>query len=458
MAKIVIIGAGLTGLSTAYHLEKNNFYDYVIFEKEATIGGLCKSVYQNGFTFDFTGHLLHINDAYFRSFIDEVMGFDNLHTHTRNAFIFSHDTFTPYPFQRNLYGLPRNIIAECIESFATRPNINQTKTYYQWVLKHFGKGFGNHFLYPYQKKLLDYDIHKLSARWVGRFIPKTSLKEIIQGALQKRHETEVGYNAAFFYPKSGGIFSFIKKLASKIENPIHTNMCAQKIDLKNKIVRFKNGHTEKFDYLINTMPLNVFLNSLEEKSATSLQKAANKLICNSVVNFNLGISHSPQNAIKNDPIHWIYFPEKQFPFYRLGFYNHFSPSMAPSGCSSLYGELSYYKKSKKHVSEKLEHAIEACKKQLNIDNRDIITEKTITIDHAYVIYNFWREKHINHIHKRLHEHGVYSIGRYGYWKYSSMQEAVLDGKSIVDKLLVAQEKKYWHSISEETMKAINKEQ
>jgi len=25
MAKLVIIGAGLTGLSTAYHLEKNNF-------------------------------------------------------------------------------------------------------------------------------------------------------------------------------------------------------------------------------------------------------------------------------------------------------------------------------------------------------------------------------------------------------------------------------------------------
>ena len=43
VAKIVILGAGLTGLSTAYHLEQNNFFDFTIFEKEGTHGGLCRS-------------------------------------------------------------------------------------------------------------------------------------------------------------------------------------------------------------------------------------------------------------------------------------------------------------------------------------------------------------------------------------------------------------------------------
>ena len=65
MAKIVIAGAGLTGLSTAYHLEKNKFDDFEIYEKENEVGGLCRSVKQDGFTFDYTGHLLHINDIYF---------------------------------------------------------------------------------------------------------------------------------------------------------------------------------------------------------------------------------------------------------------------------------------------------------------------------------------------------------------------------------------------------------
>ncbi|MFH1288587.1 MAG: NAD(P)-binding protein [bacterium] len=51
---IIILGAGLTGLSAAYHLNTN----YHIFEKEDEVGGLCRSHIVNGFSFDYTGHLL----------------------------------------------------------------------------------------------------------------------------------------------------------------------------------------------------------------------------------------------------------------------------------------------------------------------------------------------------------------------------------------------------------------
>ena len=71
MADVVILGAGLTGLSTAYHLEQLGFNDYVLFEKDLEVGGLCRSVVSEGFTFDYTGHLLHINDIYFKSFIEK---------------------------------------------------------------------------------------------------------------------------------------------------------------------------------------------------------------------------------------------------------------------------------------------------------------------------------------------------------------------------------------------------
>jgi len=87
MAKIVIIGAGLTGLSAAYHLEKRGFSDYLLFEKEPSVGGLCRSVQQDGFTFDYTGHLLHTSDDYFRSLIQDIVGFENLNTITRRSFV-----------------------------------------------------------------------------------------------------------------------------------------------------------------------------------------------------------------------------------------------------------------------------------------------------------------------------------------------------------------------------------
>ena len=48
MTRIVIIGAGLTGLSAAYHLEKNGFHDYVLFEQKknlvAYVVQLCRTV------------------------------------------------------------------------------------------------------------------------------------------------------------------------------------------------------------------------------------------------------------------------------------------------------------------------------------------------------------------------------------------------------------------------------
>ncbi|MGE4168855.1 MAG: NAD(P)/FAD-dependent oxidoreductase, partial [Candidatus Babeliales bacterium] len=149
MAHIVIIGAGLTGLSAAYHLEKRGYTDYTLFEREETIGGLCRSVVQDGFTFDYTGHLLHINDSYFRSLINNLVGLDQFNTINRKSFIYSHERYTRYPYQVNLFGLPKDVIAECIEGFVARStSLKKTRTYPEWVDKNFGTGFARHFFLP----------------------------------------------------------------------------------------------------------------------------------------------------------------------------------------------------------------------------------------------------------------------------------------------------------------------
>jgi len=429
MAKIIILGAGLTGLSTAYHLEKNNFYDYAIFEKEPHVGGLCRSVHQDGFIFDFTGHLIHINDSYFRSFIENTIKVEHLQKINRRAFAYLYDRYVPYPLQNNLSALPKEVIVECIEGFIQKKTNNHTKTYYQWILKHFGPGLGKHFFFPYQKKILDYDNRKISSKWTSRFFPMASLNQIISGAITKNEETQIGYNATFSYPKKGGIFSWIKTIEKQIKTPVQKNFCAKQIDMKNKIILFENGHFEKFDTLINTIPLNIFLKKLKEKSSTFLQTASKKLLCNSIVNFNLGVLNSDISDK-----HWIYFSEKKFPFYRIGFYHNFSNNVTPKGCGSIYGEISHINQSKKFLSQQLASSLNQTKKLFGISDCDILTEKIINIPHAYVIYDFWREKHLPHIHKKLKKNSIYSIGRYGEWKYSSMQEAILDGKLIAETL------------------------
>lgn len=432
MAKVVILGAGLTGISAAYHLEKKGFTDYKIFEKKSVIGGLCRSVNQDGFTFDFTGHLLHINDPYFRTLIEQLIGIEHFNAIYRKSFVYSQNTYTRYPYQINLFGLPTQTIADCLEGFIKRKQTNKTPaTFHEWVLHNFGQGFGNHFFFPYQKKIFAYDTKKITASWTGRFVPATSLNQIIEGALKDSFDTTIGYNSQFFYPKQGGIMFWVHRMADHIQNPIHTNFCAQSIDLKNKTITFTNGHIEYFDQLISTLPLTHLLGCIIDKSSTSFKKAEGKLLCNSVVNFNLGIA----NPALSDK-HWIYFPQSEYPFYRIGFPHNFSTAMAPANCSSLYGEFAYLNRAQRSKNTLLKKAIFETKKLLSIEESHVLTEKIIDIPHAYVIYDHWREKNLTNLLTSLEASSVYSIGRYGEWKYSSMQEAVLDGKKIADSLVI----------------------
>jgi len=430
MAKVVIIGAGLTGLSAAYHLEKKGFTDFIIVEKEKVPGGLCRSIKQDGFTFDYTGHLLHSSDAYFSSFLGDIMRDEQLNRIQRHSSIYSHDTYTPYPYQINLHGLPVKTVVECIEGYVHRKkSIRKPKSFAEWVLKFFGQGFGKSFFFPYQSKLLCYDPKKLAASWTGRFVPQTSLKQLLTGALAPQ-DAEIGYNASFLYPRNG-IQRVIDKLSDTIKKSVAIKKTVVEIDLKQKIVRFEDGDSQSFDIIINTMPLDMLLRTIRDRVTTRFNNAPKNLVCTSVACLNLGVAQS----IGGDK-HWIYYPERQYPFYRLGFYHNFSTALAPSSCSSMYVECSYRKISERTVRRMIGAARSQVKQLFNITDNQIITENIVTIPHAYVVYDFWRERNLNPLLKDLERHGIYSIGRYGAWKYSSMQESVLDGKRVAETIVI----------------------
>ena len=67
---ITIVGAGLAGLSAAYHLNK----EYTILERETTVGGLCKSININGYTFDYAPHILFTRNPYTKQLFKEQLG------------------------------------------------------------------------------------------------------------------------------------------------------------------------------------------------------------------------------------------------------------------------------------------------------------------------------------------------------------------------------------------------
>src|SRR5207237_1589562 len=91
-APVVVIGAGPTGLSAAYHLGR----DALLLEQNDQVGGWCRSVQVNGFTFDFAGHIMFSKDPYVHEMYKTLLG-DNVHWQDREAWIYSKNVYTRYP-------------------------------------------------------------------------------------------------------------------------------------------------------------------------------------------------------------------------------------------------------------------------------------------------------------------------------------------------------------------------
>src|SRR5437763_16989790 len=83
-APCVILGAGATGLSAAYHFGAGS----MLLEREAKVGGLCRSIEDTGFTFDHAGHVMLSDDAYVQDLYRLLLG-DNVHWQAPEAWLYS---------------------------------------------------------------------------------------------------------------------------------------------------------------------------------------------------------------------------------------------------------------------------------------------------------------------------------------------------------------------------------
>jgi len=426
----------MSGLSCAYHLRKN----YRLFERSDEPGGLSRSIKQDGFVYDHTGHLLHLRNPYTLKLIPKLLG-DNLVLNHRRAWIYSHDTYTPYPYQANLGGLPMHVIRDCISGLVEAqlaashmatglPAQGRAtpESMRSWVLRTFGKGFAKHFFFPYNEKLWTVPPEVLTAEWVAPFVPRPAIGDVIEGIMSDPTKT-YGYNATFYYPKQGGIQSLAFAMAKGLPN-LHMNSEVASIDFQKKEVQLSNGETFTYTFLVNTLPL-VRLLRMMKALPTEIKADLDKLRWSSVYNINLGVKRA-QISDK----HWIYFPQKKYAFYRVGFPMNFAPAMTPPGCSSMYVELAHQPQNAVDEKKAMRDTLKGLRDcGLLKKNDEIISTCILRIPVAYVTYDINRTACTNRILSFLESENIFSIGRFGGWKYSYMEEAILEGQQTAEKIL-----------------------
>lgn len=416
----MILGGGLTGISAAIHLKK----PWLLFEREARLGGLAVTREKSGYFFDRTGHWLHLRDKGMKELVAQVLP-GQMSQVERKARIFSHGVTTLYPFQANLYGLPPEVVKECllgvIEAKLAPADAAQPKDFQAYCLRHFGAGISKHFMIPYNQRLWGVSPTEITAAWCSRFVPLPNLEQVVAGAVGA-NAGALGYNATFVYPKQGGIQTFAAALAGRLDpSRVQTSVSLERVDYRRREVVI-GGETFPYSALVSTLPLPELLRRM-----TGLPKAieehASRLRCTTLRYLDLATRSKP-----TADWHWAYVPEERFPFYRVGIFSNAAPSMAPPGAGAFYVELA----DRGPVDEA---AIRASAQGLAemgaiASPDDVLFADPREIDYAYVVFDDNYYPATNAIFAFLDAQGIYSRGRYGSWTYNSMEDSLLLGREV----------------------------
>jgi protoporphyrinogen oxidase len=440
----VILGAGPTGLAAAMHLG----VDALLLEKGPAVGGWCRSIEDQGFTFDCAGHIMFSNDECVLALYKTLLG-ENVHWQNREAWIYSKEVYTRYPFQGALYGLPPEVLKEClvgaiearfgplkkeastsaVAGVIAKPQ-QAPKNFEEFIYKVWGAGVAKHFAIPYNRKLWAVPLHEMETSWLGGRVPMPDLEEMIEGGLQPVPKP-MGPNARFGYPLKGGFQALMDGFLPHLKGPIQLDAEVVAVSPTRRCVTLADGRVFGYDSLISTLPLPKLVEAMGEEAPEAVRTAAQSLRHVSVRCVNLGIGRE-----KLTDKHWIYYPEDMV-FHRIFVQGNASPHCNPPGGFGLTCEISYsdYKPLPCEGQALIDRCIADCKRVgLIRDDDPVWAANEVDMPYSYVVYDHARAQHVETIRRWMGEARIVLAGRYSEWEYYNSDHAFLAGRKAAEQV------------------------
>lgn len=411
--RYLIVGAGVTGLAFADWLEDD---DYLIVEAEGEIGGYCRTVRREGFVWDYSGHFFHFRDPAVEKYLVGRMKGEVLRVE-RDSRIWYRNRFIDYPFQKNIHQLPEAEYHECVQALENR-SAASGGSFKEMLYARYGKGIADKFLVPYNEKLYATNLARLDADAMGRFFPHASKEEILKNAENPKTE---GYNATFTYP-AGGAIQYVEALAQGVEaSRISLGERVERLDLENKVATTSRREI-RYDHVISSAPLTRLL------GMCGLEYDPRVLSHNKVLVFNLGFDRKGPRDV-----HWIYYPQRELSFYRVGFYD----NIFGSARMSLYVEIGLPSEARLGPDERgaMKARVLADLQTCGVvDDQALVASHDVVLDPAYVHVTTRSNEEAAGSRSWLAGRDVHSIGRYGAWTYCSIEDNIVEARSLAEEL------------------------
>ena len=411
-SRYLIVGAGVSGLAFADWLGDE---DFLVVEAEPEIGGYCKTIERDGFVWDYSGHFFHFRHPEIEAYLVERMKGRVLRIE-RESRIWYGERLIDFPFQRNIHQLSDAEYEECVAGLRERPE-GEGGSFKDMLYARYGRGIADKFLVPYNEKLYTTNLARLDADAMGRFFPHATVEEILRGPEPRRE----GYNATFTYPERGAI-QYVHALATGVSNDrISVNERVQSIDLRNKVATTDRREI-RYEHLVSSAPLT----SLLRMSEVSFD--AEVFGHNKVWVLNLGFDRKGLQDV-----HWIYYPQKDLSFYRVGFYDNIfgSDRMSLYVEVGLPGDAAVGEDERGALKARVLADLQTCGM---VEDQTLIASHDVVLDPAYVHITTRSDAETAAKRAILEAQHVHSIGRYGAWTYCSIEDNIVEARALAERL------------------------
>jgi protoporphyrinogen oxidase len=339
----LVIGGGPAGLTAGYYLAKRG-EPVLIVEAEDQLGGIAKTVEQDGYRFDLGGHRFFTKAKEVDDMWHEVLDEEFLER-PRMSRIYWNKKFLQYPLEgmdviKKLgpIELTRAGLSYLWAAMKPKGREDDLET---WVSNRFGKRLYELFFKSYTEKVWGVSCSELRAEWAAQRIKDLSFFSAAKAAFFGNKGNKIkSLISSFHYPRygPGQLWEAMAREIEKRGGEVRLNATAEKIVVENgKVTKvIVNGEPIEPLQVISSLPLRNAVGITEPEPAAEVQTAAKGLRYRDFLTVGLVIDGKDLF-----PDNWIYIHEPGVRVGRIQNYRSWSPWMVPDESKACVG-LEYF--------------------------------------------------------------------------------------------------------------------
>jgi protoporphyrinogen oxidase len=420
-----ILGGGITGITLQRYLN----HDSEVLEAAPRPGGLCSTIFKDGFGYDIGGHILFSKSEQINQIVERLLG-DNCGKARRANQIYFKKRFVKYPFENGLGALDKEDIYECLLGYLKRGEHARPTNLREWCIHRFGTGIAEKYLLPYNEKIWNTPTDKMSLEWVDR-IPSPPLEDVVKSALG--YETE-GYlhQLDFKYPKKGGV----EALVDATRDPGGQVTCDFRVETIRKrgtgwSVVGNAGAKRWFDRVVVTFPIHEAIVCFEQVP-DRVQRAVASLRYNTINIVFIAINN--QSFLDRSA---LYIPDPTIIAHRLCYMGYFSRQLVRPGTSSLIAEITTNPGDGIHEMSDAaltERVIADLHREGLLEKRDVIVTDVTRSKYGYPVYDLSYDENIKILNEYSASIDVDLCGRFAQFEYINSDECMRRAIVLAEKL------------------------